>query len=192
MLTSEKIDLISSAIVDLQSQICNIKSTSENPFFHSKYADLSTIIQTVRPLLAEHRLAIVQGCEGQTLTTRLIHESGQWIESCLDLSVPKWADPQKVGAAITYARRYEQAAILNIAQTDDDGNMLAKEANKAPEFITSQQAFDLQAGVEAVGDVGKFCKAFKVNSIGEMTTDIYPKALEMLKAKQALDNQDGS
>jgi len=183
MITSEKIDLLATALIDLQGEICNVPSTSTNPFFHSKYADLSTIIQTVRPLLATHRLAIVQGCDGQALTTRLIHESGQWMESRLELSVPKWIDPQKVGAAITYARRYEQAAILNIAQVDDDGNSLAKDAAKV-EYITSQQAFDLQAGVEAVGDIAKFCKGFGIKNIGDMTVDMYPKALKAVKAKQ--------
>ena len=184
MITSEQIDLISTALIDLQGEICNVKSTSTNPFFHSKYADLSTIIQTVRPLLATHRLAIVQGCDGQALTTRLIHESGQWMESRLELSVPKWIDPQKVGAAITYARRYEQAAILNIAQTDDDGNSLAKDAAREPEYITSQQAFDMQKGVESVGDLDKFLKGFGIKNIGEMTVDMYPKALKAVKAKQ--------
>ena len=184
MKTSEKIDLLSSALVDLQSQICNVKSESTNPFFNSKYADLSTIIKTVRPMLVEHRLAIIQGCEGIKLTTRLIHESGQWIESRLDLSVPKWADPQKVGAAITYARRYEQAAILNIAQTDDDGNSLAKDAAEI-EYITSEQAFDLQKAVEEVGDIDKFLKGFGVKNTADITTDMYPKAVRSVKNKRA-------
>jgi len=55
---------------------------------------------------------------------------------------------------------------------------------KVPEFITSPQAFDLQKGVEAVGDVGKFCKGFGIKNISEMTTDMYPKALKAVKAKQ--------
>lgn len=184
MITSETIDLISSAVVDLQAEICNVKSESTNPFFHSKYADLATIIKETRPLLSKHGLALVQGCNGNILTTRLIHKSGQWMESNLELSVPKWIDPQKVGAAITYARRYEQAAMLNIAQTDDDGNSLAQDAAKAPEFITSQQAFDLQKGVESVGDLGKFLKGYKIKNMAEMTVDMYPKALKAVKAKQ--------
>lgn len=182
MKTSDKIDAVSSALVDLQGEISNVKSSSTNPFFHSKYADLSTIIQTVRPLLATHHMAIIQGCDGDVLTTRLVHESGQWIETQLKLSVAKWTDPQKVGAAITYARRYEQAAILNIAQTDDDGNALAQDAAK---LITTEQSVDLQALIEEVdADSDKMLEYFKVSKLSEMNADQYGKAVKMLEKKR--------
>ena len=59
MKTSDKIDQIAPAIVALQTDIVNVKASSTNPFYHSKYADLASIIREVRPLLTVHGLAAV-------------------------------------------------------------------------------------------------------------------------------------
>jgi hypothetical protein len=61
------------------------------------------------------------------LTTRLLHTSGQWIEDTASSPLPK-ADPQGVGSATTYLRRYALAAFLCITQEDDDGEA-ARPAN---------------------------------------------------------------
>ena len=184
MKTSEKIDAIAPALADLQADIVNVKSTSTNPFYHSKYADLASIVREVRPLLAEHRLAILQGADGRTLTTRIVHESGQWIESSIELSVPKWENPQDVGKAMTYARRYELAAILNIAQEDDDGNSLAQKSTEVKP-ITAPQAFDLQSLIDDVGaDLGKFLEFFHVDAIADLPENKYRQAIDLLEKKR--------
>lgn len=184
MRTSDSIDALAAALVALQADIGNIKATSTNPFYESKYADLASIIREVRPLLAKHGLAVIQGAEGEVLTTRVIHESGQWMESTLNLSVPKWTNPQDVGKAMTYGRRYGLAAMLCVAQEDDDGNSLAKKAEEV-KLISPEQSVELQALIDEIKpDMPKLLRYFKVKAIGDLTEEQYGKAVEMLERKR--------
>jgi len=99
--------------------------TVGNTFFNSKYADLATIIAATRQYLCENELAIMQFAEGNHLkvsvTTKLCHSSGEWLESKIE-AVPKKPDCQQQGSVITYLRRYAMSAMLGIAQEDDDAN----------------------------------------------------------------------
>jgi len=112
--------------VKAQSELKNASLNKTNPHFKSRYADLAEIRDTVMPTLAKYGLALVQytqiGSVGFHLVTRLIHESGEMLESRFPL--PDNPDkPQQMGSAITYARRYTMAAICGItAEEDDDGN----------------------------------------------------------------------
>lgn len=125
MISSNEIDKLAPALVAFQEEVGNPKKTADNPFYKSKYADLDGIINTIRPTLAAHGLCVIQSPEGEgntaKVTTRIIHSSGQWIEGTLSLTAVK-GDPQGMGSAITYARRYSLAGICGLAQDDDDGN----------------------------------------------------------------------
>lgn len=133
-MSSEEIDKLAAALVAAQGEFGAIPKESENPFFKSKYADLATIIKTTSPILSKHKLAVSQfishrynqyadrsvGSE-DTLTTYLLHESGQYISDVMRLHLVK-DDPQGQGSAITYARRYSYMAVLGlVADVDDDG-----------------------------------------------------------------------
>lgn len=129
MKTSEKIDLLAAALVAAQSEIGNATKNAKNPHFKNNYADLGAIIDAVKPVLNKHGIAVIQslsyslmGEEAPNLMlgTRLVHVSGQWIEDYAKSPLPK-ADPQGVGSATTYLRRYSLAAFLCITQEDDDG-----------------------------------------------------------------------
>lgn len=113
---------ISQALVKFQSQLKPVNKDSENPFFKSSYADLSSILQAVMPLLSANGLALSQPMrvqDGTTiLITRLIHESGESIES--EMILPHHADPQKFGALISYYKRYQLSALLSISTCDED------------------------------------------------------------------------
>jgi hypothetical protein len=126
---SEQINDLATALAKAQAELSNPKKTSDNPFFKSKYADLSEVINVSKPILSEHGLSIMQmlgyseslvQCE-----TVLLHVSGQFISSTLSLPVSKH-DAQGIGSACTYARRYAWAAICGLAQEDDDGNAAVK------------------------------------------------------------------
>ena len=125
MVTSEQVDKIFPALIKAQSEMGKAKKTSNNPFFKSKYADLSEIIDVTKDVLTANGLGIIQSPGGNgaqiTVTARIIHISGQWVEDTLTLNATK-NDPQQAGSAITYGRRYQLAALFNIAQEDDDGN----------------------------------------------------------------------
>lgn len=125
MVTSEPVDKIFPALIKAQSEMGNAKKSAVNPFFKSKYADLAEIIEVSKTLLSENGLGVIQSPGGSgnsvTVTCRIIHVSGQWIEDTITMNATK-NDPQSIGSAITYGRRYQLAALFNIAQEDDDGN----------------------------------------------------------------------
>ena len=121
---SEQISELAKALCKVQAEVSGAKKGSTNPFFKSKYADLSSIIEASKASLASHGLAVTQWFNESNestvrVCTTLMHESGQFLTSHLDIPLVK-KDPQAMGSAITYGRRYSLAAILNMAQIDDD------------------------------------------------------------------------
>lgn len=129
-MNSEQIDQLATALAKAQGLMANATLNKINPHFKSKYADLAAIRDAVIGPLAQQGIAVVQlvGSDetGAFLSTRLIHSSGQWIESLHPL--PATAKPQEFGSALTYARRYSLATICGIAaEEDDDANSAGHE-----------------------------------------------------------------
>ena len=127
---SENIGALAKALAAAQSEMKAAKKGNANPFYKSKYADLATIWDVIRAPLAKQGIAVLQtssttivdGKVGVTVTTMLAHESGEWIEDSLTL-FPKAADPQSIGGAVTYGRRYGLSVTGAVAEDeDDDGN----------------------------------------------------------------------
>lgn len=122
---SEQIGELAQALAKAQGKITGALKDSSNPFFKSRYADLASVWDACRGPLSENGLAVVQLTEaddaGVYVSTTLAHSSGQWMRSRLRLT-PKDSTPQGMGSAITYGRRYALAAIVGVAQVDDDGN----------------------------------------------------------------------
>jgi hypothetical protein len=104
-----------------------------------KYADLSDLIDATRPALAKNGIAMVQVILGDSLTTMLIHSSGQRIESFF--KIPVNLSPQEFGSALTYYRRYTMGSILGIAGEEDDDGAGAEATHKeAPRRAAPQRA----------------------------------------------------
>ena len=122
-MVSNELDKLAPAIVALQADLKPVEKTAANPFFHSKYAPLPEVMKAVQPLLAAHKLAVLQfpsHLDGQSaLRTVLIHESGQKIEDVTPLLLAK-DDPQGQASAQTYARRYGVMAVLGLVADEDD------------------------------------------------------------------------
>jgi hypothetical protein len=128
--------LISTALVKAQKEYGKAHKTSNNPFFKSKYADLSVVVDAVLGALNNNGIALIQNCHesdtGVVVETIFLHDSGESI-SCGKLSVPAAKnDPQGYGSALTYARRYSLMAACGIAPEDDDGNAATKAVQQAP------------------------------------------------------------
>ena len=89
-----------------------------------KYGPLDSVLQHLRPTLAKHGLAVTQLLEdGPSLTTMLLHSSGEYLSARMPLPVSPAMSAQEIGSAITYMRRYAIVSILGIAtEEDDDGN----------------------------------------------------------------------
>jgi hypothetical protein len=165
MKTSEHIDKIAPALLNAQKAIANAKKGSINPHFKNRYADLGSVIEAVKEHLNENSIVFIQSltvadtAAELALVTRLLHASGQWIEdtACTPLSKN---DPQGVGSATTYLRRYSLAAICGITQEDDDG----ESARKTP--ITKEQADKL--GTLDKGRVEKALAFYKVTDVKDL------------------------
>lgn len=128
---SSSIASLAKALIAFQKEVPVIEKNAENPFFRSAYASLDGIIATIKPVLAKNGLAVSQmPCGENKLKTLLIHESGEFIGDEAS-TLPVKQDPQGLGSAITYMRRYALCAILGIAaEDDDDGNEASKPSNR--------------------------------------------------------------
>jgi hypothetical protein len=147
MRTSEAIGKVSAAFVAAQSDMNGLRKDGKNPFFSSNYITLDSILEYVRPILTAHGIALLQSNSGVlqntdneivglTVTTRLQHSSGEWIENEVTLPVTaridrtgkaQPLDPQSLGSGLTYGRRYALTALLGIgAEVDDDGNAASR------------------------------------------------------------------
>ena len=123
---SESIAKLATALSIVQGKLSHAKKDSANPFFKSKYADLESVWDACRSLLAENGLAVMQFpgefVDGtMSLNTILTHSSGEFMSYQMSVPVTK-PDAQGAGSALTYMRRYALAAVVGVVQADDDGN----------------------------------------------------------------------
>lgn len=123
------------AFVAAQKATEAVKKAATNPHFKSRYADLAEVVEAVVPALNANGIGVIQSpsFDGELVgvTTVLIHESGAMAQATLRLR-PNKPDPQQVGSAITYARRYALLAMTGAAPEDDDGNS-ASQPNSKPQ-----------------------------------------------------------
>lgn len=126
MKQSENLNELFTALAKAQGEFRTAKKNTTNPFFKSKYADLEEVVDACRQSLSKNGLSFMQMTEltkdGLILNTRVCHSSGQWIESEYPID-PVKKDPQGLGSAITYAKRYALGAMLGVVseEEDDDG-----------------------------------------------------------------------
>jgi hypothetical protein len=162
--TSETIGTIAAALAKAQGQLTNpeksLTATLRSPFPREgdrtfRYASLASGLDIVRKCLGQHEIAIVQTTSVDqangliNLTTLLAHTSGEWISSDWPVCpVSETASPQRMGAALTYARRYGLFTLVGIAGEDD---LDAPDVGGTPEVGAEQQAL---SGTESNGSAG--------------------------------------
>ena len=128
MKQSESITELATALCLAQAEMGGAVKDSNNPFFNTSYADLTSVIKVIKQPFANHGLSFVQlpvtsdGGKGVGVATMLMHNSGQWIQSEYLLPMDK-ITPQGAGSAITYARRYALQSLVGIPAVDDDSEM---------------------------------------------------------------------
>jgi hypothetical protein len=146
---SESIATLAAALCAAQAEMRGAAKDASNPAFRSRYATLSSVWDAAREPLTSNGLSVVQVPENSepgtcTLTTVLLHTSGEWISSTMSVPVlpqvvMKGQDPQPTaqgyGSALTYARRYALAAMCGIApdDDDDDGNAASSKVPASPQ-----------------------------------------------------------
>lgn len=124
---SQSICNLTKALALFHAKVSKIKKDAKNPFFRSNYASLSHILEEIATPLQESGLVITQFPDSDGLVSMLIHaETGEFLSSNYVMPVAKPNDPQALGSAITYARRYAVSSILSLNVEDDDGNAGSK------------------------------------------------------------------
>lgn len=128
---SDSIKELATALAKFQGEVTAAPFNSTNPFLKNRYADLGSIIQTAKPILAKHGLAVSQLVESDDdprvgVTTIVMHSSGEWISSTvwMERGEEKGKSAAQVaGSIISYLRRYALSAALGMHADDDtDGN----------------------------------------------------------------------
>ena len=190
---SDSIKNLSIALSKFQSEVKNPPNTANNPFFKSKYAPLSDVLNITRPILSKYGLSIVQAPstngENIVITTLLLHESGEWLEpEPLSLKMDK-VTAQGAGSAITYARRYALSAILGISSEDDgDGNQ-SNTDKKQVEKPKNKSAENNMASEKQLSLIYKLSKERNYNS---QNMSNYIKSMYQKNSSKELTKQEAS
>jgi hypothetical protein len=117
---SKKETNIYNKLFKLQSEIGTISKDVRNPFYKSKYFDINSLIGQLHPLLKKYELVLIQPITDMHVRSVIVDLEGGSVESSMLL--PEIQDPQKIGSAITYYRRYTLTSLLGLQAEDDDAN----------------------------------------------------------------------
>lgn len=193
---------LASAMASAFAEIEAATKAAENPAFKqggkaSKYADLTSIIEAIKPALIGHGLFFTQHCHpsdtGVIVETVLGHAGGESL-SLGSLYVPaNKKDPQGFGSALTYARRYALQTAFGVPVEDDDGNAAVRavetakveeaKAEEAAKPITGDQRDLIQTLAPAAGKTTQdICAAYKVADLTRLTQAQAVKLIARLQA----------
>jgi len=158
--TSNTLSKIAPAVVKAQSELKHAVKDSTNSAFKngnkaSKYADLGAVWDAAKPVLTANKLAALQDVvstpEGMGVRTRLLHESGEWIEFDPPIIPLDRRNAHGAGSVLTYGRRYSLSAALGVvADEDDDGNA-ASQGNGETHRTTGERLPDPTQGKNPPG-----------------------------------------
>jgi hypothetical protein len=144
-----------------KQEIEAVKKNAKNPHFKNNYADINALIEAVEPVLLKYNLLLMQPIENGCVVTRIVDcESGDSVESTMRL--PEIQDPQRVGSAVTYYRRYTLQSLMTLQAEDTD-------AQDVSDYIKKQKPKFPQ---------DRFENGLTKVSNGELTAEAFKKALE--------------
>lgn len=187
MKTSESLVKFAPAFLQAQAAITFAAKDATNPHFKSKYADLESVIDAIKKTLNDNGIMFIQSFSPSdanrlSLTTRLMHESGEWIEDTLNMPLQK-NDAQGYGSAATYSRRYALAAITGLYQADDDGNEAAKPHPII--YLTVDQITAISDAAKESGiTIDAICKTAKVKKISDIESARFAKLLAWVNSQK--------
>jgi len=212
--SSDKIDLIATALAKAQGEYKPVYCNRENPYFKSSYADLDAILKAVRPALSKYALSFIQqprtDKDGSImLHSILMHSSGQWIESRVRVVPPK-NDAQSFGSTMTYQRRYAAVSILGVAISDDvidddaeramvasrdvmaKGTSLNRKYNpkeQSGKVITKEQLEELEYELGEYPDIAEqVMDGLKLQSIADMPSTKYQVSINRIREIKNMRN----
>lgn len=165
---SESIKSLAGAMAKAQEEMPHVKMNSVNPFLKNKFADLGSVITTLKSILPKHGLSYSQMNYSEPgkigVTTIIMHDSGEWIESsvALDMADEKGiSNAQVAGKIITYLRRYSLTSAFGLfADEDTDGDTGITKKEQKPEKTESEKK---QTAVEMYSKLVERAKAVNLN-----------------------------
>jgi len=169
MITSDSIKAIAEALLTAQKEIKHAIEDSENSHYKQSYATINSVIEAIKKPLNNAGIVFMQtpslSNDGKLhLTTRLLHSSGEWIQDTAVCPLQK-NDPQGLGSAITYLRRYSLSSIIGLYSADDDGEATRMDAEDYIIKINSSKNLEeLQKNFALAISEGSKSKSF-VNEI---------------------------
>lgn len=206
MLKSEYINELSLALSKAQGEMKFAIKDSTNPYFKSKYADLTSVWDVLKQPLSNNGLSVSQVLDHENgnmvLTTLLLHSSGQYIGGSMPL-IPAKTDPQTLGSLISYMRRYMLSSICGVTADDDDGALASdkpalptQQASKAPitktGTISAAQSKllwnDAKVNSWDEASLKKYVLSKGFNSLTEITSDKFNEILAGLKNYETQKN----
>jgi len=159
-----------------KQKIGKVVKNANNPHFKKSYADINSLVETVEPLLIEQGLLLLQPIEDGVVSTLIIDiETGQSVVSSMRL--PEIQDPQKIGSAVTYYRRYTLQSLLSLQAEDDDANSASATVKNTKPTITQER---FENGLTQIAEGKLTPEAFKQALSGYQLNDLQTKALLLL------------
>jgi len=125
-------------LLSAKKEIGAISKDSTNPFYKSKYFDINKLVEQVEPILQKHSLLLLQPIKENKVISQIFDvDNSTCVESFIEL--PNITDPQKLGSAITYYRRYTLQSLLGLQAEDDDANIAVKYAKPVKPKLTDER-----------------------------------------------------
>lgn len=192
---TNELNEIGKALAKFHKDVPSIMTNKEVAYAGTKfkYANLCGILDIIRKPLAESGLSIVQLFQGGELITTLLHESGQSISSTIGLGITPTVDHKKLGAAISYMRRYALVSILNLAADEDEAEEPSDSVPITPaikqadpvKVLTGDQIQMIIGLVDGdANEIKLITDAYKVSSLTKVTQDNYNFIVDNIKARK--------
>ena len=167
-------ELIAAALLAAQTSFKDPVKDATNPHFKSRFVSLKGILDEVRPKLHAQGIVLVQAIDFEAsmtfVRTMLLHTSGQSIESRYPVVCAKANDPQAMGSAITYARRYGVASICGIApadEADDDGESAVETREPVKSKMATKPVTSYDMIEQAISDIQQATTQQQLNGIAQ-------------------------
>lgn len=206
IMTKSKSEIFLAALIAAQQEIDPIRKDAVNPHFKSKYAKIEEMLLAVKPVLNQYSLYlffITETKEGiDYIKAKIIHENGEFIECAMPIKIKNEVDkndPQKYGAAVTYAKRYSLSALMALGEEDDDGNKAAgrREEIQTPMPIIPQKKYselkEMMENSTSFEELEKAAEELKLFQTGFYFTkdqlDVMRKCYALMK-KELTENKD--
>jgi len=186
MKTSENVEQLFKAYVDCSPELINIGKDSTG--YGYNYTSLEKLIEHTKPILHKHGLAIIQMNIPNGILTRMVHTSGEWMESTFTgevVSLAKMNEYQVQGSQSTYYRRYSWASICGIASDDDmDAQGEQTPPPKPIPKATQDDVLTIQSLItQTNSDMTKFLSVYKVAKLEDLDKGQVESAVTLLTKK---------